>query len=104
LTNRAILAFTSCDVPLSCCTTTPHSGLSKPCAAQFPIILSLSKDSLRMMVNTNKPNTKPTPFGLSLSKPWLDLLRHFDKLSPFDRLRMHGHFDKLSANGVCFVF
>jgi hypothetical protein len=25
---------------------------------------------------------------------------HFDKLSPFGRLRMHGHFDKLSANGL----
>jgi hypothetical protein len=30
----------------------------------------------------------------------LPLRRHFDKLSPFDRLRMHGHFDKLSADGV----
>ncbi len=29
---------------------------------------------------------------------------HFDKLSPFDRLRMRGHFDKLSANGFRFVF
>jgi len=40
------------------------------------------------------------PFGLSLSKPARVTVRHFDKLSPFDRLRMHGHFDKLSANGV----
>jgi hypothetical protein len=29
---------------------------------------------------------------------------HFDKLSPFDRLRMHGHFDKLSANGFLGVY
>jgi hypothetical protein len=28
------------------------------------------------------------------------MLGHFDKLSPFDRLRMLGHFDKLSANGM----
>ena len=42
----------------------------------------------------------PTPFGLSLSKPWWYASRHFDKLSPFDRLRMLGHFDKLSANGM----
>jgi len=25
--------------------------------------------------------------------------QHFDKLSSFDGLTMHGHFDKLSANG-----
>jgi hypothetical protein len=33
----------------------------------------------------------------------LRMLGHFDKLSPFDRLRMLGHFDKLSANGFLFV-
>ena len=26
------------------------------------------------------------------------------KLSPFDRLRMHGHFDKLSADGVFVIW
>jgi hypothetical protein len=31
--------------------------------------------------------------------PW-----HFDRLSPFDGLRMHGHFDRLSANGLFQVF
>jgi len=40
------------------------------------------------------------PFGLSLSKPSCPLNRHFDKLRSFDRLRMHGPFDKLRANGV----
>ncbi len=29
---------------------------------------------------------------------------HFDRLSPFDGLRMHGHFDRLSANGGGGVF
>ena len=37
--------------------------------------------------------TAPSPFGLSLSKP-------FDRLRPFDRLTMHGPFDRLRANGL----
>ena len=65
-----------------------------------PFGLSLPFDRLRMIGNTATSNTTPTPFGLSLSKPCHHLRRHFDRLSPFDKLRMHGHFDKLSANGV----
>jgi hypothetical protein len=59
-----------------------------------PFGLSLSFDRLRMIGNTNTPHANPFPVGLSLSK---------DKLSPFDRLRMHGHFDKLSASGVFVI-
>jgi hypothetical protein len=47
--------------------------------------LSLSFDKLRMIGNSNRQHTTPIPFGLSLSKPCL---------------RLRGHFDKLSANGV----
>jgi hypothetical protein len=41
-----------------------------------PFGLSLSFDKLRMIGNTNEPNTKPRPFGLSPS---------------FDKLRMIGN-------------
>jgi hypothetical protein len=36
------------------------------------------------------------PFVVSLSNH----LKHLSKLRPFDKLRMHGPFDRLSANGV----
>ncbi len=53
------------------------------------------------------------PFALSLSKGRLSLPKpcagargRFDKLTPFDKLRTIGRFDKLSANGVgrCALF
>jgi hypothetical protein len=64
-----------------------------------PFGLSLPFDRLRMIGNTNRSNTNPLPFGLSLSKPCDDL-----RGTPFARLRTHGHFDRLSANGVWGVF
>jgi hypothetical protein len=84
-----------------------------------PFGLSLPFDTLRMIGNTFGPNTNPPPVRAELVEALVargqhfdklspfDRLRmhgHFDKLSPFDRLRMHGHFDKLSANGFRFVF
>jgi hypothetical protein len=96
-----------------------------------PFGLSPSFDRLRMIGNSNKPKTKPNPFGLSLpfdrlrtigntnrqntkpkthpvrAEPVEALVRpheHFEQLSSFDRLRMHGHFDKLSVNGCCVFF
>jgi hypothetical protein len=58
----------------------------------IPFGLSLSKPRQGVLV---------LPIILSLSKDGLRMRGHFDKLSPFGRLRMHGHFDKLSANGSC---
>ncbi len=46
-----------------------------------PFGLSLPFDGLRMIGNTTTSNTTPIPFGLSLSKPCLQLQRHFDKLN-----------------------
>jgi hypothetical protein len=50
-------------------------------------------------LSLSKSHTKKFPIILSLSKDRLRMHGHFDKLSSFDRLRMHGHFDKLSADG-----
>jgi hypothetical protein len=46
---------------------------------------------------------KPHPVRAEPVEALPPVERHFDKPSPFDRLRMHGHFDKLSANGIFFV-
>jgi hypothetical protein len=56
-----------------------------------PFGLSLPFDRLRMIGNSGAANTLPTPFGLGLSKPCLQLRRHFDKLSA------NGYF-------LCFKF
>jgi hypothetical protein len=41
-----------------------------------PFALSLSFDRLRMIGNTNTPNTKPTPFGLRFYGFRQHYLRH----------------------------
>jgi hypothetical protein len=46
---------------------------------------------------------KPLPVRAEPVEALPPKVQHFDKLSPFDGLRMHGHFDKLSANGFFCV-
>jgi hypothetical protein len=47
---------------------------------------------------------KPLPVRAEPVEALPPKVQHFDRLSPFGRLRMHGHFDKLSANGFFCVF
>ena len=54
----------------------------------FTDILILLKDGLRMFEHSLRQAQDSRKY----------------RLSPFDRLRMHGHFDRLSANGVFYVF
>jgi hypothetical protein len=60
-----------------------------------PFGLSLPFDRLRMIGNTNRSNTNPLPFGLSLSKP---------RRTPEFPIILSLSKDKLSANGVWGVF
>ena len=57
----------------------------------IPFALSLPFDRLRMIGNKNEPNTQPTPFGLSLSKP---CLAHDGTSTSSVR----------TASGLCFEF
>jgi hypothetical protein len=70
------------------------------------LLLGISTTPNPFGLSLSKPwayGVRASPIILSLSKDGLRMHGHFDKLSPFDRLRMHGHFDKLSANGFFVI-
>jgi hypothetical protein len=69
---------------------------------KYPFGLSLSFDRLRMIGNTHS-EYNPDPVRAEPVEALLGVAQHFDRLSRFDELRMHGHFDRLSANGIFLV-
>ena len=90
----------------------PPAPFALSLSFDLPSVLSLPFDKLRTIGNTNEPNTKPTPFGLSPSFDKLRMIGNtnapntnptpFGLSLPFDRLRTIGNTKEPNTNPTPF--